>query len=159
MKGDREQCLAAGMDDYLAKPVRRPDLLAVLERLVPTEEAPAPAATAPTASPFQGLLAELNGDQAAMHRLINVFLESTPPLLDQMRAALDSGDRGSLGSAAHTLKGSLMQFNESRARALATELERLASSGDWPAAPPLLAGLETEIARFSAGLREFRPAG
>jgi len=156
MKGDREQCLAAGMDDYLAKPVRRPDLLAVLDRLVPAEEAPAPGSAAP-AAPFHpdGLLAELNGDQAAMRRLITVFLETTPPLLDQLRKALHSGDREALGSAAHTLKGSLAQFSELRGCALATELERLASNGDWPSVSPLVAGLDGEITRFSADLQQY----
>ena len=95
-----------------------------------------------------------------MRRLITLFLETTPSLLEQMRAALESLDRGALGMAAHTLRGSLVQFGEERARALTIELEGVASHGAWTSAPALLEKLASEIARFETELKpHLRSAG
>jgi HPt (histidine-containing phosphotransfer) domain-containing protein len=110
MKGDRERCLDAGMDDYLSKPLRPEALDLVLERwfgLVP--------AAAPDASPEPPADALI--DEARMRtfreeypdivdQLVDLFLTSTPPLLDELRDAADSGDDAELRRAAHKLKGS-----------------------------------------------------
>jgi two-component system, sensor histidine kinase and response regulator len=110
MAGDRERCLEAGMDDYLSKPLRGGDLDAVLERWL--GHGAAGAAADPVAAAVEGLV-----DEARMHtfrdeypeiagELLDLFLQSTPPLIEQLRAACDAGDETALHRAAHKLKGS-----------------------------------------------------
>jgi two-component system, sensor histidine kinase and response regulator len=147
MKGDRERCLAAGMDDYLSKPLRPEELDATLERwLGAPATAPAkPVAPekVPTADPFQALV-----DDARMRvfrvdypeivpQLIELFVESTPPLLDELRAGVDSGDEESVRRAAHRLKGSCQNIGAGFMARLAADIETAAT-----AAPGELDGLD-----------------
>ena len=155
LKGDRENCLAAGMDDYLSKPVRRADLIGainrVLQRSSPGEDAGPP----PINKLFSRarLLDELQGDETALRHLLAIFIESTPGLLERMRAAIESQDAGALGMAAHTLKGSLLQIGEADARALAQQIEALASSNDLIEAGGLMDKFTPEMNRLMEAVR------
>jgi CheY-like chemotaxis protein len=148
MKGDRERCLAAGMDDYLAKPLRPAELDEALERWLGTPK-PAPktkpSALTPTPAdnPFDALV-----DEARMRvfridypdivgQLIELFVESTPPLLDELRAGAANGDGEAVRRAAHKLKGSCQNIGASFMAGLAGNLEQAAA-----AEPAELAGLE-----------------
>ena len=161
MKGDREQCLAAGMDDHVTKPIRRPELLAAIERLLPTEPPPASApATAPIGAASTGpaldrdkLLAELDGNTELLRRLAELFFEHTPALLRQIRAAVPAGDARALLLAAHTLKGSLLQFAAQPAATVAQQLEEAGEKNTFANVPALLAALEPELGRFETELR------
>src|SRR4051812_8425947 len=129
MKGDRERCLAAGMDDYLAKPLRPEALDAVLERWLH-----APAA-APEAAP-EATMALVDEARARVFRedypeivdqLIELFEDSTPPLLRELREGAAAGDEETVRRAAHKLKGSCQNIGASGMAAQVAELERTAT--------------------------------
>jgi two-component system sensor histidine kinase/response regulator len=160
MKGDRERCLAAGMDDYLSKPLRPAQLDEVLERwLGAPKPAPKakPSALTPVAAvdnPFEALV-----DEARMRvfrvdypeivgQLIELFVESTPPLLDELREGAESGDGDAVRRAAHKLKGSCQNIGASFMAGLADSLEQAAA-----AEPSELAGLERVFADTRDALR------
>jgi two-component system, sensor histidine kinase and response regulator len=124
MKGDRERCLEAGMDDYLAKPLRPEELDAVLERwLAGAEPAPEPAPRL------------VDGDRMDMFRrdypeivdqLVSLFVEGTPPLLEELREAAAGGDPQAVRRAAHKLKGSCQNIGATWMATLAREAETAA---------------------------------
>ena len=109
MKGDRERCLEAGMDDYLAKPLRPDALDEVLERWLGVEPAEPETAAQPAIDALidDARMRTFRDDYAdIVDQLLDLFLNSTPPLLDELRAAADAGDHEELRRAAHKLKGS-----------------------------------------------------
>jgi CheY-like chemotaxis protein len=132
MKGDRERCLAAGMDDYLAKPLRPEELDAVLERWLHTPAAPLEAEP----EPEPASMALVDEARARVFRedypeivdqLIELFQDSTPPLLQELREGVAAGDEESVRRAAHKLKGSCQNIGASGMAAQVAELERTAT--------------------------------
>ena len=103
---DRDACLAAGMDDYLAKPVRRDELAAVLGRATATLDAEPEPSGAVDLSVLKSLTARL-GDRAPamLERLLGTWEGEITKRLDEIDAAVDAGDAEALGRAAHAIKG------------------------------------------------------
>jgi two-component system sensor histidine kinase/response regulator len=110
MAGDRERCLEAGMDDYLSKPLRPEALDAVLERwlgLAPAGAEEPDADAAGEALIDEARMRTFRDDYPdIVDQLVDLFVSSTPPLLEELRAAHDGDDRDDLRRAAHKLKGS-----------------------------------------------------
>jgi hypothetical protein len=128
MKGDREHGLAAGMDDYLTKPLQLEDLARAIEKVAPRETRAA--GERRTAFDPAQLLRSFGGDKAALRRLVGLFVESTPPIVESIRRATRNRDAPALHQAAHTLKGSLTLFEDVELRRAAADLERHARTGD-----------------------------
>jgi CheY-like chemotaxis protein len=114
MQGDREECLAAGMDDYISKPIRREELLAALERC-PTQPTALPVelVQADTHGPIidQQVLQQLQdelggGDPAIVIELIDMFLLDTPIQIAAMQQAYQQRDAATLRRSSHTTKSS-----------------------------------------------------
>jgi CheY-like chemotaxis protein/HPt (histidine-containing phosphotransfer) domain-containing protein len=130
MVGDREQCLAAGMDDYLTKPVKVRELVQAIDRVVPdassTEATPTPAMSAGPIgiSEDQQLLDRFDGELELLRVVATSFLESTPALLTELRQAIAAGDGATVTRVAHRLRGSLGNFGAERAMEAALELEQ-----------------------------------
>jgi CheY-like chemotaxis protein len=151
-KEDRERCLAAGMDDFLAKPILASDLWAAIDRVVPAQP--------PAGRPGPGLLdphvllAACGDDAAVLARICQAFQGSLPEYLAAVRDAARDRDTARLREAAHKLCGLVGTFSTS-AGDLASALEDFAATGRVGQALPVVRQLQTmceELARVVGGL-------
>lgn len=163
LKGDRELCLAAGMDDYLAKPLRSAELFRVLERFSrvpmarkPVETAHASPAQTPTPLvPFDfAAFRESAGDEKLMRKLIAIFPEDSQKYLRKAEKALASGKSKPLYEAAHSLKGMLGVYAAPKACHLAAELSEYAHAGDLKGARLMFDQLQKECALLGEALSD-----
>jgi signal transduction histidine kinase/DNA-binding response OmpR family regulator len=158
MKGERERCLAAGMDDYLSKPVSLDLLKEVIERWMPAHAAePDPSADAP---PEHGnaseaidarILAQLRELEAGMPGLLAdvmaTFVRETPGRIARIATALRTGDGPGAEQAAHGLKGSAAAIGAQRLSALCAHIEECSRQGDLEACRSSVTSLTQEFDR------------
>ena len=160
LKGDRQRCLAAGMDGYIAKPIRAAELFVAIARLFPEgETAGQVAGSAPAPSPAGGVdwseaLQLAQGDAAVLRTMIEAELDEAPRLLESLRAAITARDRVQLRTVAHTLKGSVRYFGAAPVVSAAVRLEELAPAGQWSEIATLDASLQEHLALLLAALRQ-----
>jgi PAS domain S-box-containing protein len=129
-KRDRERCIEAGMDDFLAKPVRTAEMYAALERVIavhPIAQPDAPAGISALIDPAI-VLSGCASDAALLADMIQVFEEDAPELLARVEAAVRSSDAEQLRTSAHSLRGLVSSFSTIAAKA-AQALEQLGSEG------------------------------
>ena len=139
MKGDREKCLAAGMDDYLSKPFNTNDLCAMLEKYSPDPELIESGSARSREMELHALAGDefdlpkalemLGGDKELLKELADMLLKSLPELLAQIREAMSKNDARTVERSAHSLKGAVGNFGARRAVAAAYRLEQIAREG------------------------------
>lgn len=127
MEADREACFAAGMDDFLAKPVMLDGLRAILDRLVPDEEAVAEPAPRPPSSPGANR-GETEGEDPS-DPLLRMYLAELPGRVGAIRQAVGAGDPGALALAAHTLRSTSALVGATRLAQLCGDLEAAGRAG------------------------------
>jgi PAS domain S-box-containing protein len=166
MKGDRERCLEAGMDSYVAKPIRAAELFDAIrdvlgtsiESAPPEEETPADEEKAQV--PEDGLiqwsaaLKAVKGNRTLLKTVVGIALDECPKLLEGIRQAIAKGDPMALKLSAHTLKGSVRYFGPSKAFDLAFELEKMGKEQEFESANDTFSLLEKEMEQFTGALRE-----
>jgi CheY-like chemotaxis protein len=159
-KEDRERCLAAGMDDFLAKPIQAADLWAAIDRVVgprpPVVKGSSDHATArgPGLLDPRVLLAACGGDAVILEKICQAFRNRLPEHLTAVQDALRSRDTARLREAAHKLCGMVAAFS-TVAGGVASDLEDHAAQGQLEEARPLVGQLELmarELVRAAGGL-------
>ncbi len=188
LEGDREQCLVAGMDDYIAKPVQLEELVAVLQRAAQqigtrATQPPANGDKRRNGEPEPGMqtaqgaeelhtgrgrpidhidhtvldrfLIEMGDENTEMRQeIMHLFLESVPPLLDEIAQGVVARDGTMIYRAAHTLKSSSAQMGAMTLSALCVELEGCGRSGSFEACERLAAHVREEYGQVQAALEE-----
>jgi CheY-like chemotaxis protein len=162
MKGDRERCLAAGMDGYVTKPIHAGELFDAIERLVSgaaTEERRCPPVPEPAAPGEHGFdlpvaLARMGGDENLLRSQVLVFLDNCPSELAVFREAIARRDAAQLHRVAHNFQGHVGMFSEA-ARRTARGLDDLARAGRLDEAAAAFAELEAQVDRLGEALRRW----
>jgi CheY-like chemotaxis protein/HPt (histidine-containing phosphotransfer) domain-containing protein len=160
MQEEREACLAAGMDDYLRKPIHLEELAAALRRL-PGREPPGPPRSARVLDPpaLERLMQTIGDDLGLLATLIDTFLRDVPRLVDGASQGLQQGQADEVRRAAHTLKSNGATFGAMRLSELSRELEALARSGILEGTADLLARIEGEYESVRIALETMRERG
>jgi two-component system, sensor histidine kinase and response regulator len=160
MKGDKERCLASGMDGYLSKPIRGKDLFDIIEAFFATssEHSSHGKNTEPVEVAFDGeaLLARLDGSKELCAELIDTFLQESPQTLSAVKVAVETHDAAAIARAAHALKGAVANFGANhQAFSAAGALELCGKSGDLTEIERLLVEATKVLARLQSEMNSF----
>ena len=162
MESDRQKCLAAGMDEFVSKPIRYEELKSAIERVLAAQvrAAPSPAGAPPSAKPVVLDLAQfdhlkdLQDDEHPkfLANLIDLFLKETPKRFRDLAASLAVGDARAARQLAHTVKGACDNFGGRALQALCKEIEEYIGGGNLKGASALIGKLEPELASLAKEL-------
>jgi two-component system, sensor histidine kinase and response regulator len=173
LQGDRDRCLAAGADAYLAKPIDAARLIELVEELA-NRRSPAGHSTArrmagaavvktqgdamtknPAGLDLTVPLERMGGDQSLLAQLAQMFLEDSPGLLATIATSIGNGNLPELERAAHSLKGLAANFDAHDAVAAALRLEDMGRTGQLDEAPAALDAVGTKIGALRKALQDW----
>ena len=130
MAGDRERCLAAGMDEYLSKPLQKDSILKLLERFATpapssSQKSAAMIPSSPRPAPFDGqaLFERFDGNQETLREVTVLFARETPQLLRQIQTGITRRDPEMIARAAHTLLSTFGAVGATHAHELARQID------------------------------------
>ncbi len=160
MEGDRERCLAAGMDDYVTKPVNAQQLREALLRQCQPKTADVPAEPARRGGPevvfdFNRLQDVTGGDPEFEDAILNEFLGGLPKSMERLEGAITSGDCTAVTHAAHALRGSARTLGAEAIGFACLEIETAANAGTLDEAPAMYQRVELEQQRLVDTLQTY----
>jgi CheY-like chemotaxis protein/HPt (histidine-containing phosphotransfer) domain-containing protein len=159
LAGDRELCLAAGMDDYLSKPFELEQLRAVIERCLSGRGAPSTQSGPPVKAPSgnfmavfnrEKLLERLGGEDEHLRRLVGKFVTTTGNRLLELRESMDQGNREGIRLHAHSIKGAASSIGAEMLQGLSRQIEEASLTGVGSEIPDLYVALEEAYVSFKA---------
>jgi CheY-like chemotaxis protein/HPt (histidine-containing phosphotransfer) domain-containing protein len=161
MKGDDDKCKAAGMDDYLTKPLDRAKLTECLERHLgkiaagaqESGDVGADGATINAPVDWKEFMKSMDGDESLARELVDLFIQSGDESLAAIVDALGMHDLAAVSEQAHSLKGASANLRATATATVAAKLEAAARSGDAPQVDTLTSALKTEVTRTIEYLR------
>jgi signal transduction histidine kinase/CheY-like chemotaxis protein len=165
LAGEREKVMAAGMDDYLTKPLQPSTLAKLLQRLLDADE---PEQDSEVAAPARGspplpVGDDLDASVTRSKEICELFLELIPGQIEQLERAVAEGRANDVFAQAHKLKGGTLSIGARRMASVAAELEESAGKGGLSQAPAKMAVLRERFVAVSAHLRDeiakARPGG
>jgi CheY-like chemotaxis protein len=163
LPGERQRCLAAGMDDYLAKPVRTSELFPVIERVlhrsqesgVRGQEDSASSLSPEKQPAWAPSLSGMSVPPDAVRKLVQTFVETVPQRLGVLRQAVTEANAKEVERSSHSLRGSLAVFSARAAVEAAADLELAGRGGQLEGAADLLRQLEAQVEPLLASMNEF----
>ena len=165
LQGDKDRCLAAGMDGYIAKPIREDDLRGMIDNLVfdqagpallvdtaadtaPSQSAPEPEAGQVPVFDRNALLSRLGGNESLVEKFVAMFFASADEHLALLRQAAETGDTEQIRAKAHAIKGSAANVGAMSLSEAASALGKAIREEQFTEQPLLLARLEEQYALF-----------